>query len=106
MRTRRIRLSVSLGWSAAAVAVAVLAAMPAVWTTRAEAARPERSPGRQMQPVPDDVQLLKDVAYGKGGGRPLTLDILRPKKLPATSRRSCKPVATALRLPIGAKMER
>ena len=84
MRTRRIRLSVSLGWSAAAVAVAVVAAMPVVWTTRAEAARPQRGPGRQMQPVPDDVELLKDVAYGKGGGRPLKLDILRPKKRPAT----------------------
>jgi len=33
--------------------------------------------------VPEDVEFLPDVAYGKGGEKSLKLDILRPKKAPA-----------------------
>jgi len=32
--------------------------------------------------IPPDVELIRDVEYGKGGGRPLKLDIVRPKHLP------------------------
>jgi len=34
------------------------------------------------QKVPDDIELLKDVVYGKGGDRDLKLHILRPKTAP------------------------
>ena len=30
-------------------------------------------------PIPDTVELLKDIEYCKGGGKPLRMDILRPK---------------------------
>jgi len=33
--------------------------------------------------IPDDLELLRDVEFGKGGERTLKLDILRPKKAPA-----------------------
>jgi acetyl esterase/lipase len=37
----------------------------------------------ERQPrIPDDVQLTSDVEFGKGGGRALKLDILRPKDTP------------------------
>jgi acetyl esterase/lipase len=32
--------------------------------------------------VPENVELLKDVEFGKGGDRPLKLHVLRPKSLP------------------------
>jgi len=32
--------------------------------------------------VPDDVQVLRDVEFGRGGGRPLRMDIYRPKAPP------------------------
>jgi len=40
----------------------------------AERARPPR--------IPNDVELMRDVAFGKGGDRPLKLNILRPKNPP------------------------
>lgn len=32
--------------------------------------------------IPPDVELIRDIVYGTGGGRPLKVDILRPKSLP------------------------
>ena len=34
------------------------------------------------QSVPSDVTIIRDVEYGKGGGHPLLLDIVRPKDTP------------------------
>ena len=36
----------------------------------------------QPKPLPDDVELIRDVEYGKGSNHPLTMHILRPKKTP------------------------
>lgn len=33
--------------------------------------------------VPDDIEFIRDVEYGVGGGRPLRLNIIRPKDPPA-----------------------
>jgi len=38
---------------------------------------------RARRPLPDGVEEIRDVVFGKGGGRDLKLDILRPKPLPA-----------------------
>jgi len=40
------------------------------------------APKASAQQVPDGVEILRDVEYGKGGGRPLKLHILRPKTPP------------------------
>jgi acetyl esterase/lipase len=40
------------------------------------------APGPAQQPLPDDVELLRDVEYGKGGGWSLKMHILRPKTPP------------------------
>jgi len=42
----------------------------------------EETKRAQQLIVPADVELIRDVEFGKGGGRPLKLDILRPKDLP------------------------
>ncbi|MCS7187793.1 MAG: hypothetical protein RMK89_12690, partial [Armatimonadota bacterium] len=34
------------------------------------------------QPVPQDVEILRDVPFGKGGERTLTMHIVRPKEKP------------------------
>jgi acetyl esterase/lipase len=45
------------------------------------------SPGafaqRPERPLPPNVELVRDVEYGKGGGRPLRMHVLRPKEPPA-----------------------
>jgi len=48
----------------------------AIWSTSATTSF------AQPKPLPDNVELTRDVEYGKGGGRPLTMHILRPKKVP------------------------
>src|SRR5262249_9986550 len=44
---------------------------------------PSAAPAQKKDPgpvkLPDDVDLVRDVEYGTGGGRPLKLHILRPK---------------------------
>jgi len=40
------------------------------------------SNAQQAPKVPDDVELLRNVAFGKGGNQKLTMHILRPKTLP------------------------
>jgi len=42
------------------------------------------APVRPAPRVPDDVQLVRDVVYGKGGTRDLKLDIVRPKESSAS----------------------
>jgi len=43
-----------------------------------------RRPGMGRQaPLPEGVEEIRDVVFGKGGGRPLRLNIIRPKKRPA-----------------------
>ncbi|MFC1715590.1 alpha/beta hydrolase fold domain-containing protein [Candidatus Poribacteria bacterium] len=44
---------------------------------QSEAESRERGPE-----VPDDIELIRDVEYGMGGGRPLKLNIIRPKDPP------------------------
>ncbi len=46
------------------------------------AAKPAPEKARQPRPIPDDMELLRDVEYGKGGQTSLKLDILRLKKTP------------------------
>ncbi len=41
-----------------------------------------RRPRRRLAPVPPNVEVIRDVEFGTGGGRPLRLDIARPKELP------------------------
>jgi acetyl esterase/lipase len=42
-----------------------------------------RSPAQKAGNVPEDVELIRDVEFGQGGGRPLKLHILRPRSRPA-----------------------
>jgi len=48
----------------------------------AETPAPPARPVPRMR-IPDDVQLVRDVVYGKGGKRDLKLDIVQPKERPA-----------------------
>lgn len=41
-----------------------------------------RAPNQNRAGVPEDVQVQRDVVYGQGGGRDLTMHILTPKDLP------------------------
>jgi acetyl esterase/lipase len=70
MRNKYVR------WAAGALLAAVLAGSTA-------------APAQQKKPVsvkvPDGVELLRDVEYGTGGGRPLKMHILRPKVAPKES---------------------
>jgi acetyl esterase/lipase len=36
----------------------------------------------QLPKTPNNVELLRDVAFGKGGNQKLTMHVLRPKTLP------------------------
>jgi len=47
-----------------------------------DAVRRQSGAARQ-QAVPDDVELIQDVVFGKGGGTDLKLDIVRPKDIPS-----------------------
>ncbi len=41
--------------------------------------------GQQQQPgrtLPEDVEVIRDVKFGEGGGRPLRLHVIRPKEAP------------------------
>ncbi|MBM4016778.1 MAG: alpha/beta hydrolase [Planctomycetes bacterium] len=49
----------------------------------APAAKPAAPAAARPRPVPEDLEYIRDVEYGKGGGRALRLDILRPKQPPA-----------------------
>jgi len=64
-----------------AFVVTMLAALVAspLWAQppRPKAAKPAGKPAMRL---PDSVVLERDVEYGRAGDRPLTLDILRPKK--------------------------
>jgi acetyl esterase/lipase len=44
-----------------------------------------KAPAKAARPrvVPEDLELIRDVVYGKGGDKELKLDILRPKQPPA-----------------------
>lgn len=48
-----------------------------------EAPMPNRAARVRPPRIPRDVDVLTDVVYGTGGGRPLKLDIIRPKNLPS-----------------------
>lgn len=45
-------------------------------------ALPASALAQKLPPVPDNVELIRDVEYGKGGNRALRMHILRPKTLP------------------------
>jgi acetyl esterase/lipase len=57
-------------WAAAAVLAVIVAG--------SAAAQPQKQPAK----LPEGVELLRDVQYGMGGGRPLKMHILRPKTAP------------------------
>ena len=42
-------------------------------------------PSASAQKVPDGVELLRDIEYGKGGDRPLKMHLIRPKMPPKES---------------------
>jgi len=45
-------------------------------------ARSNWANARRRQALPDDVEVVRDVVFGTGGGTELALDIVRPKQLP------------------------
>ena len=63
-----------------AVFMAVLA-LPAL----AQSPQPPQRLNPPASPVPDTVEVQKDVVYGKGGGRDLTLNLARPKAATAAA---------------------
>ncbi len=75
-------------WSAALLILCVGAGLtawhvPALTDSDAQAAGPPAVGQRALGPrIPADVELIRDVEFGKGGGRALKLDILRPKNPP------------------------
>jgi acetyl esterase/lipase len=77
---------------AAGVLAFLLLLAAGISTARGEEAGPPPKkagePAQRERPargrvIPDDLELLRDVEFGKGGERTLKLDILRPKKAPA-----------------------
>jgi acetyl esterase/lipase len=44
-----------------------------------QAAQPRLAEQKPAAPIPDGAEVLKDIVYGKGGGRDLTLNLARPK---------------------------
>ena len=46
--------------------------------------QPNQPQPAQRLRIPDDVEVVRDVEFGKGGERALKLDIVRPKNLPKT----------------------
>src|SRR3954447_11270054 len=63
--------------AAAALAVTLLGGGPAT-------AQKKEQPQKKQQPfkAPEGVEVLRDVEYGRGGGRALKMHILRPAQLP------------------------
>jgi len=51
--------------------------------TQAVQAAQRRRPGMGQRPLPEGIEEIRDVVFGKGGGRELKLDIIRPTKRPA-----------------------
>ena len=76
------------GWTAVAAALALPAFLIALdCAAAAESAAPAAPKAAEKAPrarvVPEGLEFLPDVVYGKGGGKDLKLDILRPKQAPA-----------------------
>jgi acetyl esterase/lipase len=80
-------------WAAGAAALlaltlAVAAINQAAWSAEGDSA-PKAGAAKAAEKakaprvIPDDLELIRDVEYGKGGDVSLKLDILRPKKAPA-----------------------
>src|SRR5262249_24776320 len=67
---KRVRLMLP-----ALVAGVLLGTMPA-------AAPAQKKDKKEPPKLPDNVELLRDVEFGTGGGRPLKMHILRPKTPP------------------------
>ncbi len=44
--------------------------------------QPAPAPAQAVRTLPDNVELLPDVVFGTGGGRPLKMNIVRPKVIP------------------------
>lgn len=77
-------LALAAAWAGLDYAVAGEAAGPAS-KTETRGPPPANLPQKpaRTRVVPEDLEFLPDVEYGKGGERSLKLDILRPKKAPA-----------------------
>ena len=69
-------------WLAYAMVVSA-ALSPAVWAEEAAPPAKKSAAPPAARIVPDDLELLRDVEFGKGGDRALKMDILRPKQPPA-----------------------
>jgi len=75
------------GWMVLAAAVLLLPALligrnPAAAETAAPAPGKAAEKAQRARVVPEGLEFLPDVVYGKGGGKDLKLDILRPKQPP------------------------
>jgi len=76
-------------WSILAAAALALPAffMALDYAAAAESAAPAATKAAEKAPrarvVPEGLEFMPDVVYGKGGGKDLKLDILRPKQAPA-----------------------
>lgn len=70
---------------APAIAMMLIAWLPAATVGQAEQKPSAPWPPDQKKQFqcPDNLELIRDVEFGKGGGKPLTLHILRPKERPA-----------------------
>jgi acetyl esterase/lipase len=76
------------GWmvlAAAVLTLPVLLVTPRLAAAETAAPAPGKAAekAQRARVVPEDLELIRDVVYGKGGDKELKLDILRPKQPPA-----------------------
>ena len=76
------------GWmvlAAAVLALPVFLVTPRLAAAETAAPAPGKAAekAQRARVVPEDLELIRDVVYGKGGDKELKLDILRPKQPPA-----------------------
>ena len=76
------------GWmvlAAAVLALPVFLVTPRLAAAETAAPAPGKAAekAQRARVVPEDLELIRDVVYGKGGDKELKLDILRPKRPPA-----------------------